>query len=243
MSFSDEINALLKRQQLKEGFRPTVIVAAPKAAANGLLLSRLLSGVAAMLFAGAISANAAYARSLGATDTAGLVFCGIGLAADAATFLLPSIASARWRQRRIGSAVAAWGLWVPAFAFAVYGSIGFSAANIADVTTARAARTSPAIELAQRKLDAAAAAVQAECRRVGPLCHARQAEQRDALADLSGAQAAVEAGADPQIAKAAQLVAWLTPWRPNPDDLAMVRLVLLTLLPQLGGLVLMVARR
>jgi hypothetical protein len=52
----------------------------------------------------------------------------------------------------------------------------------------------------------------------------------------------VAQSADPQVVKAAALVAWFSPLRPSEDDLAMVRLALLTLLPQLGGLVLMVAR-
>jgi hypothetical protein len=189
-----------------------------------------------------ITINAWFARSLGSTEFAGWLFLALGIVSDSAAFILPRQAEWLWRQRRPLASGMAWGLWAVTFAFALIASAGFASINIADVTTARAARTSPAIELAQRKLDAATAAVQAECRRVGPLCHARQAEQRQALADLAAGQAAVEAGADPQVAKAAQLVAWLTPWRPNADDLAMVRLALLALLPQLGGLVLLVAR-
>jgi hypothetical protein len=202
-------------------------------------VSIALTAVALTLFASAVAATAAYAWTLGASEFARSVFCAIGVVADCLVFLLPLAAS----RSPLPIALCAWSAWSVALAFALSGAIGFAALNIADVTSARAARTSPAIELAQRKLNAATAAVQAECRRVGPLCHARQAEQRQALADLAVAQAAVEAGADPQVAKAAQLVAWLTPWRPSSDDLAMVRLALLTLLPQLGGLVLLVARR
>jgi hypothetical protein len=212
---------------------------------QGRLLSWLLSGVALTLFAGAVSANAVYAWSLGASDLAGLVFAGIGISADALVFVLPSVAAAKWRTGRRATALVAWGIYSLALAFALTGSIGFSALNIADVATARAARTSPAIELAQRNLNANSAAVAGECKRRGPLCRDREADERQALADLAAAQKAVEAGADPQVVKAAQLVAWLTMGRfvPGPDDLAMARLALLTLLPQLSGLVLMVARR
>jgi hypothetical protein len=62
------------------------------------------------------------------------------------------------------------------------------------------------------------------------------------LVELAGARAVAAQTADPQVANAVRLVAWMTPLRPTENDLAMVRLALLTLLPQLGGLVLMVAR-
>jgi hypothetical protein len=199
--------------------------------------------VALGMFGVGVTINAWFARSLGSTEFAGWLFLAVGVVSDSGAFVLPRQAEWLWRERRMLASLMAWGLWGVTFAFALIASAGFASMNIAEVTTARAARSSPSTELAQRKLDAATTAVATECRRVAPLCHARQAEQRDALADLSAAQKAVEAGADPQTAKAAQLVAWLTPWRPNPDDLAMVRLALLTLLPQLGGLVLMVARR
>jgi hypothetical protein len=50
---------------------------------------------------------------------------------------------------------------------------------------------------------------------------------------------------DPQSDGASKLVRWLSFDRvvPSADDFAMFRLALLTLLPQLGGLLLMIARR
>ena len=55
---------------------------------------------------------------------------------------------------------------------------------------------------------------------------------------------AVERTADPQTEAAIRLVAWLSggALRPSGDDMAMVRLILLALLPQLGGVLLMIAR-
>jgi hypothetical protein len=78
---------------------------------------------------------------------------------------------------------------------------------------------------------------------VGPLCRARQGEEQKALADLGAALSAQAAVADPQVSQAVKLVAWLTPLRPGDGDLAMVRLGLIVLIPQLAGLVLLVARR
>jgi hypothetical protein len=202
----------------------------------------LLTGVAVTLFATAVASNAAFSWSLGASDGARSVFAGIGVAADVLVFVLPSVAASKWRSGCRMASLATWSLYGPAFVFAVSGSIGFSALNIGDVTAVRAARTSPAIELAQRRLDVATAQVATECKRVGPLCRERQAEERQALADLAGARSMVARASDPQVAQASALVAWMTPLRPSENDFAMVRLALLTLLPQLGGLVLMVSR-
>ena len=51
--------------------------------------------------------------------------------------------------------------------------------------------------------------------------------------------------ADPQTEAAIKLVAWVSHGlvRPQADDFAMLRLVLLALLPQFGGILLMVGRR
>jgi hypothetical protein len=192
-----------------------------------------------VLFAAAVSANAEYAWSLGASPISSGVFCAIGVAADALVFLLPLAASrASWLVALIG-----WAVWTLAFAFALCGAVGFAALNIADTVAARSSRSSPAIDLGKAKLAAATAAVSAECRRVGPLCRARQGEERQALSELTGALAAQAAVADPQVSQAVKLVAWLTPLRPADGDLATVRLVLIVLIPQLAGLVLLVAQR
>jgi hypothetical protein len=56
--------------------------------------------------------------------------------------------------------------------------------------------------------------------------------------------ASVEQTADPQTDAAIKLVAWVSHGtvRPSGDDFAMLRLVLLALLPQIGGILLMVSR-
>ena len=50
--------------------------------------------------------------------------------------------------------------------------------------------------------------------------------------------------ADPQTEAATRMIAWLTAgWlKPTGDDFATVRLILLALLPQIGGVLLVVAR-
>ena len=207
---------------------------------NGPPFSRWsLTLVAVALFGSAVCANGEYAWSLGASPTASIVFCAIGVAADSLVFLLPLAAS----RSSLPIATVAWCVWLVALCFALCGSIGFAALNIADTVAQRSERRSPAIEIAKMKLAAASAAVAAECRRVGPLCRARQGDERQAIADLGAAESAQAAVADPQVNQAVKLVAWLTPLRPADADLAMVRLGLIVLIPQLAGLVLLVARR
>jgi hypothetical protein len=56
--------------------------------------------------------------------------------------------------------------------------------------------------------------------------------------------ATVGRAADPQTEAAIKLVAWVSHGvvRPSADDFAMLRLILLALLPQIGGILLMVSR-
>jgi hypothetical protein len=79
---------------------------------------------------------------------------------------------------------------------------------------------------------------------VGKFCREREAaviERRQAL-DMT-AQAVAQT-ADPQTDAAIRIVAWISHGmlRPTWDDFAMLRLILLALLPQIGGILLMVAR-
>ena len=54
----------------------------------------------------------------------------------------------------------------------------------------------------------------------------------------------IEQTADPQTEAAIRIVSWasLGALRPTADDFAMLRLMLLALLPQIGGILLMVGR-
>jgi len=80
---------------------------------------------------------------------------------------------------------------------------------------------------------------------VGKFCREREAEVAERRQVLEAAVAAVGQTADPQTEAAIKLGAWLSRGllRPSPADFAMLRLVLLALLPQIGGILLMVARR
>jgi hypothetical protein len=209
-------------------------------------LASILLAAAALALAGVgITTNGWFARSLGSSDIAGWMFLSIGVAADLAALVLPSCAAALWHTRQRATSLAGWAVWVMTFAFAVTAGIGFASVNITDVTAARAARITPAVTAAQSALSDAMAARDRECvRGVGKFCREREAAVAERRQILDTAMASVGYTADPQNDAAIKLVAWVTHGllRPSGDDFAMLRLVLLAMLPQIGGILLMVSR-
>jgi hypothetical protein len=131
------------------------------------------------------------------------------------------------------------------FIFAVTAGIGFASVNIADVTLARASRPTLAVTLAQAALSDAMAARDRECKGgVGKFCREREAAVAERRQAVDVAMRSVEQTADPQTDAAIRIVAWLSggTLQPTSNDFAMLRLVLIALLPQIGGILLMVGR-
>lgn len=222
--------------------RTTSDVATPS---RRVLASVLLAGAAFALAAVGITTNGWFARSLGSSDTAGWLFMAIGIAADLVALVMPSCAAGLWQNRQRATSVAGWAVWAMTFVFAVIAGIGFASVNITDVAAARASRVTPAVMTAQASLSDAMSARDRECMRgVGKFCRERESVVAERRQILDTAMASVRQSADPQTDAAVKLVAWLTRGvlRPSGDDFAMLRLVLLALLPQIGGILLMVSR-
>ena len=192
-----------------------------------------------------LAMNGWYAQSQGSSATAGWLFLAIGVAADLSALAVPSCAASLWQSRRRATAAMGWAVWSATFAFAVMASVGFASTNLSDVTASRASRITPAIETAKTSLSDAMTSRDRECKGgVGRFCREREAAVTERRQALDAAMKAVELAADPQVEAASKAVAWLTVGlvKPSGDDLAMIRLLLLTLLPQAGGILLMVAR-
>jgi hypothetical protein len=176
---------------------------------------------------------------------AGWLFLAIGVAADLVALVMPSCAAALWRHRQRATSLAGWAVWTMTFVFAVTAGIGFASVNITDVTAARAARVTPAVTAAQSALSDAMSARDRECvNGVGRFCREREAAVAGRRQILDTAMTSVGQTADPQTDAAVKVVAWVThgALRPSGEDFAMLRLVLLALLPQIGGILLMVSR-
>jgi hypothetical protein len=207
--------------------------------------SVLLVAAAFALAGVGITTNGWFARSLGSSDIAGWLFLAIGVAADLVALVMPSCAAALWHNRQRATSLAGWAVWAMTFVFAVTAGIGFASVNITDVAAARAARVTPAVTAAQSALSDAMSARDRECvNGVGKFCREREAAVAGRRQILDTAMASVSQTADPQTDAAIKLVAWATHdvLRPSRDDFAMLRLVLLALLPQIGGILLMVSR-
>ncbi|CCE09337.1 conserved membrane hypothetical protein [Bradyrhizobium sp. STM 3843] len=226
--------------------------AAPQAVAHDLQSVRhnlspyLLQGAALALALVGIAMNGWFAQSLGSSHIAGWMFLAIGVASDLVALVMPTCAARLWHDRHRATALAGWTVWAMTFVFAVTAGIGFASTNISEVALARSSRVTPAIQAAQTQLADATAARDRECKSgVGKFCREREAEVADRRRSLDAAMASVTQTADPQTEAAIKLVAWVTHglFKPAADDFAMLRLVLLALLPQFGGILLMVGRR
>jgi hypothetical protein len=202
--------------------------------------------VAAFGLAGVgITMNGWFARSLGSSDIAGWLFLAAGVGADLVALAIPSCAAQLWQARQRATALVGWIVWAMTFAFAVTAGIGFASVNITDVTLARSSRITPAIQTAQAALADAMSARDRECKGgVGRFCREREEAVTTRRGALDTATHAVEQTADPQTEAASRIVAWVSmgALKPTGDDFAMLRLVLLALLPQVGGILLMVGR-
>jgi hypothetical protein len=207
--------------------------------------SLVLTAAAFTLAAVGVTTNGWFARSLGSSDVAGWLFLAIGVAADLAALVTPICAARLWHVGQRAASIAGWGVWAMTFVFAVIAGIGFASINIADVTVARASRVTPAVAAAQSALSDAMWARDRECGHgIGKFCREREAVVAERRQILDAAMVPVRQLADPQTEAAIKIVAWLTygMLRPSGDDFAMLRLVLLALLPQIGGILLMVSR-
>lgn len=205
----------------------------------------LLSIAALALAAVGIAINGWFARSLGSSDMAGWLFLAVGVAADLVALVMPSCAAGLWRAGQRAIALVGWSVWLMTFVFAVTAGIGFASTNISDMKIARASRVTPAVTTAQAALNDAMAARDRECKGgVGKFCREREAAVVERRQILDSALNSVGQTTDPQSDAAIKLVTWASGGmlRPTLEDFAMLRLVLLALLPQIGGILLMVGR-
>jgi hypothetical protein len=209
-------------------------------------ISPILLQTAALVLAGVgVAMNGWFARSLGSSDAAGWLFLATGVGADLVALVVPSCAARLWHARHRAASLAGWAMWAMTFLFAVTAGVGFASTNIADVTLVRASRVTPVVAAAQAALIDAMSARDRECKGgVGKFCREREATVSERRRALDTAMQAVGQTADPQTDAAIRIVAWAThgALQPTGNDFAMLRLVLLALLPQIGGILLMVGR-
>jgi hypothetical protein len=168
----------------------------------------------------------------------------MGVLAEAVMFFLPErTLSLPWAGKLL-----AWAFLAFVAAFALTNSLRMASIVSADQAAARADRQTEGVKTADLALEAARAKRDEACGRgLGKTvaCQSRQAEVTKLEAKQTLATTKVIAQARPESADFAKLVAWVSngALHPGADDFDMLWLFFRTFLPQVGGLVLMLARR
>jgi hypothetical protein len=168
----------------------------------------------------------------------------LGVLAEAVLFFLPARILALPSPRR-ALAVA---LYAFVMTFAVVNSLRMASLIAADQVAARADRQTAGVQAAARGLSDARSERDKTCRAGQGKSAACRAAQED-VAKLERAQAAasvkVSAAAKPENTDFSDLTTWVTRGviQPGARDFDMIWLLFRTFLPQIGGIVLMVAKR
>jgi hypothetical protein len=168
----------------------------------------------------------------------------MGVLAEAVMFFLP----VRTMSLPLTGKLLAWVFLAFVAAFALTNSLRMASIVAADQAAARADRLTEGVRTADQALEAAWAKRDEACGRgLGKTiaCQSRQAEVTRLEARQALATNKVAAQAKPESADFAKLVAWVSngTLRPGADDFDNLWLLFRTFLPQVGGLVLMLARR
>jgi hypothetical protein len=221
------------------------------------MVGAAMLAIAAFGIAGlALAINAQYGASIGETTLTAWTFMGLAIAVDLLALTLAPAAVGLWRSKQRGLAIATWAIWVITVFLATLATLGFFQKNLAETAATRTAsitmatatqdQRSEVIAAAKLAVSVAKASREAECAARGPRCLQREADERTAVNALAAAVAsplvspAKISDPDPQIAAVSRLAAWLG-LRLGPDDFANTRLVLWSLILNIGGLVLAVA--
>jgi hypothetical protein len=168
----------------------------------------------------------------------------MGVLAEAVMFFLP----VRTMSLPLTGKLLAWAFLAFVAAFALTNSLRMASIVSADQAAARADRQTEGVKTADQALEVARARRDEACGRgLGKTvaCQSRQAEVAKLETKQAQASNKVAAQAKPESTDFAKLVAWLSngTLHPGAEDFDMLWLFFRTLLPQVGGLVLMLARR
>jgi hypothetical protein len=168
----------------------------------------------------------------------------MGVLVESVMFFLPE----RTISLSLIGKLLAWAFLAFVAAFALTNSLRMASIVSADQAAARADRQTEGVRTADQALGAARAKRDEACGRgLGKTvaCQSRQAEVTKLEGKQTLATIKVASQAKPESADFAKLVAWLSndTLHPGADDFDMLGLFFRTLLPQVGGLVLMLARR
>ncbi len=201
-----------------------------------------LTGVAVGFFGLGVAINLWNAAAGNLADTA--IPAAMGVLAEAAAFLIPACLIGLPAARRLLGI----GLLVFVTAFAVMNSLRMASIVAADTAAARVDRQTAGVQTADAALDAARRARDDACGRgqgKTVACQIRVQEVGKLEAAKVAAVNRVADQAKPESGDFAKLVTWLSAGhvQPGASDFDMLWLLFRTCLPQIGGLLLMLAWR
>lgn len=193
--------------------------------------------------------NSWYGASLGRDAQAAALLAGLAITGDAVALLLPTVA--QLVQSRLEKFFA-WAVWLLTLTIAVMAAVGFAATNISDTSAGRAKVANELASLTAQvnRLEAERARINVKPAAVQGLRNYRAevARANEIEAQLTAARARLAAlpavtTADPQADMAASLLRWVSGGfiQASAGDIGMVRIIGMTLLPQISGLLLMLA--
>lgn len=193
--------------------------------------------------------NSWYGASLGRDAQAAALLAGLAITGDAVALLLPTVAQlVRSRLEKFF----AWAVWLLTLTIAVMAAVGFAATNISDTSAGRAKVANELASLTTQvaRLEAERARINIKPAAVQGLGNYRaEVTRANAIeAQLTAARARLAAlpavtTADPQADMAASLLRWVSGGfiQASAADVGMFRIIGMTLLPQISGLLLMLA--
>ena len=158
----------------------------------------VLVGAGITLALTSMRANAWFGYSLTADETAGGIFSTLSVTAEVIACTLPTANRFYWQDGDRWTALKGSALMCVALMVVFFAASGFVLTNVSGATDARAERTTPTVEIAQRALNDAKAARDRECGKVGPICRQREDAVVERQRKLDEAKAGVRAAADPQ---------------------------------------------
>jgi hypothetical protein len=106
--------------------------------ALNMALGLAMVGVSVLLFACGLLVNSWFGSTNGRSPDASRIYSDLSVGAELLAYLLPAVAYRLWESRFRGFAAVAWVFWIFAICYCLMAGIGFSSANIADTTAARA---------------------------------------------------------------------------------------------------------
>jgi hypothetical protein len=167
-------------------------------AAGRVATGLVIAGCGIAIAVTSIRANAWFGRSLTTDAAAGEIFSHLSVLAEIVACAIPTATRFYWQDGDRRTALKGVALMCLGLTVVFFAASGFVLTNVSAGTELRGERVTPAVALAERTVNTLAKSREDECKKRGDRCRALEAQEHQALADLTAVRAEVRAMADPQ---------------------------------------------